>query len=80
MARSRSLILAFIDRRPATAGRALAAMEPGDAAALLEDIPVRYATRVLSHMGAWAAVALLTRMSVDKAAGSTAQSCTATEM
>jgi len=68
MTESRSLILAFIDRRPAAAARALAAMDEDDAAGLLEDLPTRYATRALVHMGAWAACTLLTRMGVPKAA------------
>lgn len=68
MAESRSLILAFIDRRPAAAARVLAAMEPEDAAGLLEDLPTRYATRALAHMGAWSACTLLARMSVTKSA------------
>ena len=67
MAKSRSLILAYIDKRPDAAGRALAGMEPDDAAALLEGIPTRFATRVLTHMGTWAACGLLQRMAAHKA-------------
>jgi len=68
MAESRSLILAFIDRRPAVAARTLASMDPVDAVGLLEDLPTRYVTRALVHMGAWAACTLLTCMSVPRAA------------
>lgn len=72
MAESRSLILAFIDRRPAAAARSLAAMEPADAVSLLEDLPTRYVSRALIHMGAWAACTLFARMSVSKAAAALA--------
>jgi len=68
MTESRSLILAFIDRRPAAAARALAAMDEDDAAGLLEDLPTRYGSRVLIHMGAWAACTLLAKLTVSKAA------------
>jgi Mg/Co/Ni transporter MgtE len=69
VASARSLTLAFIDRRPAAAARALTAMEVEDAAAFLDDVPARYATSALAHMSAWAASAVVARMSVEHAAG-----------
>jgi Mg/Co/Ni transporter MgtE len=63
-----SLTLAFIDRRPVAAARALTAMEIEDAAAFLDDVPARYATSALAHMSAWAASAAVARMSVEHAA------------
>lgn len=68
MASSRSLILAFIEKRPGAAARVLTAMDADDAAALIQDIPVRFATRVLTRMGAWPVCGLLTRMDIHRAA------------
>lgn len=68
MASARALTLAFIDRRPAAAARALTAMEPGDAAAFLEDVPARYATRAIDYMSAWAACSVVGQMGTDRAA------------
>ncbi len=56
------LTIAFIEKRPLSAARTLAAMEPDDAAAFLETIPARFAANAFSHMGAWPASALLAKM------------------
>lgn len=64
----RSLILSFIDRQPDTAARALTAMEPEKARALLADIPARFASRVIVRMGPTVACERLTGMPADKAA------------
>lgn len=64
----RSLILTFIDRRPDTAARALTAMEPDKARALLADIPARYASRVLARMGPWLACERLMGLPPETAA------------
>jgi Mg/Co/Ni transporter MgtE len=68
MASAPALPLAFIDRRPAAAARALTAMEPGDAAAFLQDVPARYATTAISYMSAWAACAVASLMDTESAA------------
>lgn len=64
----RSLILSFIDRQPDTAARALTAMEPVKARALLADIPSRYASRVIARMGPAIASERLTGMAAETAA------------
>jgi len=64
----RSLILSFIDRQPDTAARALTAMEPAKARALLGDIPARFASRVISRMGPSVACERLAGMPADAAA------------
>ena len=64
----RSLILSFIDRQPDTAARALTAMEPAKARALLADIPARFASRVISRMGPSVACERLAGMPADAAA------------
>ncbi len=68
MAESKSLSLAFIDRRPAAAARALAAMEAEDAAAFLEGIPTRFSSRALAYMNGWSAAGILACMNPEAAA------------
>ena len=67
MASAPALSLAFIDRRPAAAARALTAMDIDDAAAFIEDIPVRYVARVLARMSAWTAAGIVSRLSPSAA-------------
>ena len=59
---SDALTIAFIERRPVAAGRALAAMDAGDAAALLETIPTRFVAEALANMSAWSASLILVEM------------------
>jgi magnesium transporter len=68
MAETEPLSLAFIDRRPHAAARALSAMEAEDAAAFLEGIPTRFLSRALSHMSGWSAAGIVARMNADAAA------------
>lgn len=68
MARSGSLTLAFIDKRPAAAARVLTSIDADDAAALLDSIPTRYAAIALAHMSAWAASCVVSQMSVENVA------------
>ena len=63
MASAPVLSLAFIDRRPAAAARALTAMDIDDAAAFVEDIPVRYVARVLARLSTWTAAGIVSRVS-----------------
>lgn len=65
---SRTLILSFIDRQPDTAARALTAMEPAKARALLRDIPSRYASRVIARMGPTLACECLAGMEAERVA------------
>lgn len=57
------LTLGLIEKRPLTAARSLASLDPGDAAAFLETLPTREAASVLSKMNAWPASALIAEMS-----------------
>lgn len=63
MASAPALSLAFIDRRPGAAARALSVMDIDDAAAFVEDIPVRYVARLLARMSAWTAAGIVSRLS-----------------
>ena len=49
------LSLAFIERKPVAAARALNAISVVEAAAFLQTIPTRYATRVVARTSAWSA-------------------------
>jgi magnesium transporter len=68
MASSTPLTIAYIEKRPLSAARALDTMDPGDAAAFLETIPTRFAARALSRMGTSPASSLLIRMNATGAA------------
>ena len=63
-----ALTIAYLEKRPQSAARVLAAMNPADAAAFLETIPTRFAVRSLSVMGPWAAAPLFLRMSATHGA------------
>lgn len=69
MASPTAISVAFIERRPLAAARVLAAIDPGDAAALVESIPSRVSIRAFHHIDAWAAAAVVERMSAASAAG-----------
>lgn len=62
------LTLAFIERKPVAAARALNALPVADAAAFLQTIPTRYATRVVARTSAWPASKILLSMWVSSAA------------
>lgn len=62
------LTIAFIERRPIAAARVLAAMEPSNAAALLDTLPTRFAARALSRSGLWSSSAIVARMAPASAA------------
>lgn len=68
MSNSAPLTIAFIETRPVSAARALAAMDPGDAAAFLDMIPTRFISLAISKMGAWPASAVLIKMDQSSAA------------
>jgi len=62
MADSRALSIAFIEKHPAAAARALTAMDREDAAALLEAIPSRFAHHAFTAMPAWSAAVIMSGM------------------
>ena len=62
MADSRALSIAFIEKHPASAARALTAMDREDAAALLEAIPSRFAGHAFAAMPAWSAAVIMSGM------------------
>jgi magnesium transporter len=63
-----ALTIAFIDKHPLSAARALSAMDPDDAAAFLETVPTRYAARVMARAGAWPCASIIARMQPADAA------------
>jgi magnesium transporter len=63
-----ALTIAFIDKHPISAARALSAMDPEDAAAFLESIPTRFAARVMARAGAWPCASIIARMEPSDAA------------
>ncbi len=64
-----SLTLAFLERRPDSAARALEDLDPADAAAFLETVPVRISAPVACAMSPWAAAHLVELLSPEQAAG-----------
>ena len=56
------LSIAFLEQRPQAAAETLAAMPPSDAAAFLNAVPTRFATKPLAHMGAWPAAEVIANM------------------
>ncbi|MHA6287370.1 magnesium transporter MgtE N-terminal domain-containing protein [Maricaulis sp. CAU 1757] len=68
MAAISPLSIGFIETRPRPAARALAALEPADAAAFLDTLETRYAALVLARMDAWPAARMLTLMTPVSAA------------
>jgi magnesium transporter len=68
MSETAPLTLAFLERQPMAAARTLAALEPVEAAALLDHAPTRQITEVLAHAGPWSASRILQRMEPENAA------------
>lgn len=68
MLKSAPLTIAFIDKRPVAAARALAGLPPADAAAFLDAIPSRVAARALLHLSAWPASLVVAAMAPVSAA------------
>lgn len=64
-----SLTLAFLERQPDSAARALGDLDPADAAAFLETVPARISAPVVSVMAPWAAARLAELLSTEQAAG-----------
>lgn len=64
-----NLTLAFLQSRPDAAARVIEELDPADAAALLQTVPVRLAAPVVNHMPAWAAAHLLAQLPDDHGAG-----------
>ena len=62
------LTMAFIKKRPESAGRVLAAMRPAVAAAFLQSIPTRFAVEAVAHMNPRPASVLVTKMGVTSGA------------
>lgn len=63
------LTLAFLDREPRTAARALEAIEVDDAAAFLERAPARIVAPAVSAMIPWSAARCVERMKLESASG-----------
>lgn len=63
-----SLTLAFLERQPESAARVLEDLDPADAAAFLETVPVRVAEPAVCAMGPWAAARSVELLSPDQAA------------
>jgi len=64
-----SLTFAFLQSRPEAAARVIEELDPVDAAALLETVPVRLAAPVVSHMAIWSATRIISHVGDDQAAG-----------
>jgi len=60
------LALAFLEERPESAARSLESLEPADAAALLELVPVRIAAPAVARMGSWSAARCIAEVSPDR--------------
>jgi len=57
------LSIAFIEKHPIAAGRALSELAPESAATFLDAIPTSAVTKVFTHLGAWPAASILMQMS-----------------
>lgn len=68
MAEGSALSIAFIERRPLAAARALSSVSPEDAASFLQTVPSRIAVLAFVNMGAWQSFPILMRMEIPKAA------------
>jgi len=73
MAEALRLALAFLEERPESAARSLESLEPADAAALLDLVPVRIAAPALARMASWAAARCIAGVSSDRGAAIMAQ-------
>lgn len=62
------LTVGLIEDHPLTAVRALAAMDPDDAAVFCETLPTRHAAAVFSKMSAWSASTLIPQMTPESGA------------
>ena len=67
MADALRLALAFLEERPESAARSLESLEPADAAALLDLVPVRIAAPAVARMASWSAARCITGVSSDRA-------------
>ena len=65
---SPDLTIAYIRKRPASAARVLASLEPNDAAAFLREIPTRFAISALAPMNPWSASRVIQQMGVTPGA------------
>jgi len=68
MSEATQLTLAYLEKRPMAAARALASLEPETAAAFLDQTPTRQAVEILTHTGPWSASRILLEMQSDSAA------------
>jgi len=66
MAEALRLALAFLEERPESAARSLESLEPADAAALLDLVPVRIAAPALARMASWSAARCIAGVSPDR--------------
>ncbi len=70
MVKHSPLTLAFLDQKPAAAGRELATMAVDEAAVFLDAVPTRFAAPALAAMGPWSAASVASKMSPVSAAAS----------
>jgi len=68
------ITIAFLERRPAAAARALSALDPEAAADFLNQTPTRHVVEVFNHAGAWSASLWLRRMELSSASALLRQS------
>ena len=66
MAEAASLALAFLEERPESAARSLESLAPADAAALLDEVPVRIAAPAVARMTSWTAARCIAQISPDR--------------
>jgi magnesium transporter len=66
MAEALRLALAFLEERPESAARSLESLEPADAAALLDLVPVRIAAPAVARMASWSAARCIAEVSSDR--------------
>jgi len=69
MPESARLSIAFIETKPQAAARSLEALNPNDAAALIEALPARTAAIAFGEMSPWSAARCLDGISAERCAG-----------
>jgi magnesium transporter len=62
------LTIAYIKKRPESAGRVLASLQPGEAAAFLQAIPTRFAVHAMAKMNPWPASLVIQQMGATSGA------------
>ena len=68
MSKISPVTVGLIEKHPQTAARAVAKMEPVDAAAFFETLPRRHAVMIVSNLSAWSASAIISHVMPAKGA------------